>query len=188
MTGKKVASSVLIHHVKVRKRERKKRLFRSIIDYLKSNVYMFAPLVSSQSSGFYSTVTASTSCSGVDASEPICTKNEFSLENVKDYMMSDQYLYAPFFTHQFLFDYAIGTSSSRDTGPTSGSGKTDTNKWNEQMKKLTEEIKDPGKRKKSTRIEELRLGTYPYDKATIVRHVQLQKETVRHVVQQNCHS
>lgn len=64
MTSKKAASSVLIHHVKLRKRGRKKKLLRSIIDYLKSNVYMFAPLVSSQNSGFYSTVSASASCSG----------------------------------------------------------------------------------------------------------------------------
>lgn len=64
MTGKKPGSSLLIHHVKLRKRGRKKRLLRSIIDYLKSNVYMYAPLVSSQSSGFSSTVSASASCSG----------------------------------------------------------------------------------------------------------------------------
>lgn len=56
------------------------------------------------------------------------------------------------------------------------------------MKKLTEEIGDPEQRRKSMRIEELRLGRYPYGKATIVRHVQLQNETVKHVVQQNCHS
>lgn len=64
MTSKKAASSVLIHHVKLRKRGRKKKLLRSIIDYLKSNVYMFAPLVSSQNSGFCSTVSASAPCSG----------------------------------------------------------------------------------------------------------------------------
>lgn len=73
-------------------------------------------------------------------------------------------------------------------GPTSGSEKTYTKKQNEQMKKLSEEIGDPEQRRKSMRIEELRLGRYPYGKATIVRHVQLQKETVKRMVQQNCHS
>lgn len=56
------------------------------------------------------------------------------------------------------------------------------------MKKLSEEIGDPEQRRKSMRIEELRLGRYPYGKATVVRHVQLQKETVKRMVQQNCHS
>ncbi|XP_065850432.1 uncharacterized protein [Euphorbia lathyris] len=74
-------------------RRKKKSLLKKIVDYLKSDSYMFAPLVSHYPSDFLaSNVTVSSSTAGVENRKG---KNKSLVEKVGNYLNSDSYLYAP---------------------------------------------------------------------------------------------
>ncbi|KAI5675592.1 hypothetical protein M9H77_06542 [Catharanthus roseus] len=119
MAKRIVSSSVPIHKVKPMKHgKRKKFLLKRVLDYLKSDNYMCAPLLSFKNLGFCSAPMVSASSPGVNVSEPILVKKKNLLGKVKDYMISDQYLYAPLVDYQPLLPAAISTSSSQDKGKT----------------------------------------------------------------------
>ncbi|KAK2985794.1 hypothetical protein RJ640_023865 [Escallonia rubra] len=86
-----IISSLKIHKKKPMKKKRP--LFKKIADYLKSDTYLFAPLVSSVKG-------ISNTNSGVEG-ENVCEENEKNLlKKVEDYLRSDVYMYAPLIVPQ----------------------------------------------------------------------------------------
>ncbi|KAG5563802.1 hypothetical protein RHGRI_000112 [Rhododendron griersonianum] len=91
---KRGASSLGVHQRKIKKHSRKKKLFKKIFDYLKSDSFLFAPLVSSQPS-VPPTKTLPTATAGVEIMKPHEDENKKLVDKVGDYLKSDSYLYAP---------------------------------------------------------------------------------------------
>ncbi|KAG7972420.1 hypothetical protein I3843_07G182600 [Carya illinoinensis] len=68
----------------------KKKLLKKVVDYLRSDSYMFAPLISSQSR------TLRSSAERAEVREPIReNNNKRSIEKIGEYLKSDTYMYAP---------------------------------------------------------------------------------------------
>ncbi|GAY48477.1 hypothetical protein CUMW_111940, partial [Citrus unshiu] len=78
-----------IKPLKPSKRSRR-RLLKKVVDYLKYDSYMFAPLVNSRS---HQKIKFS-SATGLELKERIKANNKKLLEKIVDYMKSDSYLYA----------------------------------------------------------------------------------------------
>lgn len=117
----------------VRKRN-KKSLLKKVVDYLKSDFYMFAPLVKSRShrkihfssavgiKSFFNLlvfhhfffvfgcVFYSFLFSGMEIKEPVKGKNKKLLEKIVDYMKSDSYLYASLIAPQPMASSRKGTA------------------------------------------------------------------------------
>ncbi|XVE71737.1 hypothetical protein DITRI_Ditri10aG0175800 [Diplodiscus trichospermus] len=70
-------------------KQNKKKFLNSVFDYLKSDCYMFAPLISPP-------------ISGVKMKEPIKGNKKRVLKKVGNYMKSDTYMYAPLVSSQLL--------------------------------------------------------------------------------------
>lgn len=100
--AKKVVSFVPLYKKKLKKRDnREKKVLhklKRVLEFLKSDVYMFAPFVPSQTSDHVDS--CSTASAGIQAYEPFQEKSGDMFGKVKEYMKSDCYMYAPLVTHQ----------------------------------------------------------------------------------------
>ncbi|XP_041019033.1 uncharacterized protein LOC121260975 isoform X3 [Juglans microcarpa x Juglans regia] len=68
----------------------KKKLLKKVVDYLRSDSYMFAPLISSQSK------TLRSSAERAEVREPTReNKNKRLIEKIGEYLKCDTYMYAP---------------------------------------------------------------------------------------------
>ncbi|KAL7193698.1 hypothetical protein ACSBR2_025335 [Camellia fascicularis] len=149
-------------HKKLKKHSKKKGLLKKLIHYLKSDTYMFAPLVSPQPSDFLPTNTLPT---GVEIMKSSKEKDQKLLKKVGEYLKSDCYMYAPLICRQpsHDFDANIVTPPS---GPV----------WH---------------LKRVTTAASTRKITQPSDNShlkssTVLR--QTHRETVKHIAHQNCRS
>ncbi|KAL7097336.1 hypothetical protein ACP275_10G138000 [Erythranthe tilingii] len=154
------------------KRKKLKIAFKKIIDYMKSDTYMFAPLLNHPQSSLPSTFSSS--------GEPIREKEKSELfKGVEDYLNYDSYMYAP-----------IAKESVSDTEiHPSGEGKADTGKASNQIESRTEEttLKDANilnnNRSTEMEVDEICAPKTP----VVVKRNLLQRETIKHVVvHQNC--
>lgn len=177
---KRGASSLGVHQGKIKKHSRKKKLFKKIFDYLKSDSFLFAPLVSSQPS-VPPTKTLPSSTAGVEIMKPHEDENK---KLVGDYLKSDSYLYAPL----------IGPQPSHGVdaniaGPHSGSVRL--------LKRVTAEVSTRMITKKTNQPTEDTLnvigGDEPSENTRLKSRLAVQRtvahrETLKHVVHQHCRS
>ncbi|XP_059459444.1 uncharacterized protein LOC132188996 [Corylus avellana] len=83
----------------------KKKLLKRVVDYLRSDSYMFAPLVSPRSKTFRS------SAIGVEVKEPIKEPNNNRLlKKIGEYLKSDSYMYASLVASSQSISPPIGPS------------------------------------------------------------------------------
>ncbi|EEF34163.1 conserved hypothetical protein [Ricinus communis] len=87
----------------------RKTLLKKVVDYLKSDSYLFAPLISSSprtdhflASKIVSSTSSSTTTSAVEMKENMKGKKKRFAEKVGDYLKSDGYLYAPVFAPKLV--------------------------------------------------------------------------------------
>ncbi|KAL3535284.1 hypothetical protein ACH5RR_003745 [Cinchona calisaya] len=180
--GKKVVYSVPIHKKTLTKRDNKKKKLllklKKVLDFLKSDNYMFAPLVSPQASDHFVS-SCSTTSTGIEANEPFKEKREELFEKVKDYMKSDCYMYAPLVIHQPWL---------RSSVPAVNSATEHARRMEHSLKNVAKEAKDQGQKVKSISFAEQLVDGRPYAGSTVIKHTLLQQETVKHVIKQNCRS
>ncbi|KAJ7955716.1 ATP-dependent RNA helicase [Quillaja saponaria] len=72
----------------------KKKLLKQVVDYLKSDTHMFAPLIPPPTSDLRPRKTIRSSAAGGELKEPI-KKNKRFVEAAEEYLKSDYYMYAP---------------------------------------------------------------------------------------------
>ncbi|CAL5376516.1 unnamed protein product [Camellia sinensis] len=89
-------------HKKFKKHSKKKGLLKKVIHYLKSDTYMFAPLVSPQPSDFLPRNTLPT---GVEIMKSSKEKDQKLLKKVGEYLKSDCYMYAPLICRKPSHDF-----------------------------------------------------------------------------------
>ncbi|KAL8040944.1 hypothetical protein ABFX02_10G133000 [Erythranthe guttata] len=151
------------------KRKKLKIVFKKIIDYLKSDTYMFAPLLNHHPQ---SSLPSTFSSFG----EPIREKEKKELfKGVEDYLNYDSYMYAPI---------AKESVSDCEIHP-SGEGKTNTGKASNQVEETT--LKDANilnnNRSTEMEVDDICAPKTP----VVVKRNLLQRETIKHVVvHQNC--
>lgn len=180
---KRGASSLGVHQRKIKKHSRKTKLLKKIFDYLKSDSFLFAPLVSSQPS-VPPTKTLPTATAGVEIMKPQEDENKKLVDKVGDYLKSDSYLYAPL----------IGPQPSHGVdaniaGPHSGSVRL--------LKRVTAEVSTRIITKKTNLPTEDTLnvigGDEPSENTRLKNHLAVQRsvahqETLKHAVHQHCRS
>ncbi|XP_059637568.1 uncharacterized protein LOC132279569 isoform X2 [Cornus florida] len=166
-------------HSTILKKRNKKGLLKKVVDYLKSDSYMFAPLISSPTFDFSSPTTSST---GVETEKPIEEKNKKLLKKVGDYLKSDCYMYAP-----LLVPQSSVSATTRRVSPNKGAT------WYLKRVstaisagKVTKKKNQPIKQTANVIGEAQSLGGYPLERNNIVRRTTTHKEMVKHMVHQNC--
>ncbi|XP_054790495.1 uncharacterized protein LOC129295921 [Prosopis cineraria] len=83
-----------VHKTKGFKSGKKKHLVKRVVDYLKSDTFLYAPLLSSVPPDFRSLDTLHSSDRVVEFKKPVIENKPF-LEELGDYVRSDVFMYAP---------------------------------------------------------------------------------------------
>ncbi|KAH7860876.1 hypothetical protein Vadar_019039 [Vaccinium darrowii] len=180
---KRGVSSLGVHKRKLKKHTRKKRIFKKMVAYLKSDSYLFGPLVSSQPSDFPPTITVPSFATGVEMMKPSEEENKKLLEKVEDYLKSDSYMYAPL----------IGPQPSRAGGANSASPQSGPVRH---LKRVTEVSTTKLTKKTNQPTEDIVTGAggdVPSENTRLKSRIAVQRtvahrETVKHVVHQHCRS
>ncbi|KAF7838093.1 uncharacterized protein G2W53_006575 [Senna tora] len=159
-------------HLRVQKKKAfkrgKKHLLKRVVDYLNSDSFMYAPLLSD----YCSPHTIPSSAKVVELKKPMIPDKPF-LEQVGDYMKSDVYMYAP----------VVGSSLSPQVAESLQSYRrirmaVSTTRLTLKVNQLTDHSGNVNQ------ISENHLPlTAPFDQPA-----QGHKETVKHTVYQTCHS
>ncbi|XP_034698979.1 uncharacterized protein LOC117924473 [Vitis riparia] len=108
MIEKRVASGSGVQNKRPMRKNNKKKWLQKVLDYLKSDSYMFAPLI------FHPTNSAA--APGVEMTTPIKEDNRTLLEKVEEYLKSDNYMYAPLIITQPMHVPAAKAIESPQTG------------------------------------------------------------------------
>ncbi|XVF47806.1 hypothetical protein PTKIN_Ptkin03bG0140600 [Pterospermum kingtungense] len=145
-------------------KQNKKKFLNDVLHYLKSDCYMFAPLISS-------------SFSGVKMKEPIKGDQKRVLKKVGEYMKSDTYMYAPLVSSQLTGSPPSGQTQCIRKVTMEVSRRMLNLKENHQSTEPANVIADKQPCKDSCP------GTITADNETVGR-----EETVKHVVYQHCRS
>ncbi|KAL6523402.1 hypothetical protein OROGR_017005 [Orobanche gracilis] len=178
--AKKVVS-VALHPKKTKKKPIKhisktgklKTLLRNVLCYLKSDTYMFARLFYPHSSRLKS----SPDSSGEMFFEPMNKKEKKNLaKNVKDYLKCDCYMYAPI----LVLKDTVADSATLPLGDQCGKTAGVSSDVGDQMELRMEETT-----MNSSREVENEDISNPTRRIVVERNM-LQRETVKHVVHQNC--
>ncbi|KAL3642992.1 hypothetical protein CASFOL_013807 [Castilleja foliolosa] len=141
------------------KTKRLKNVLKNVLNYMKSDTYMFAPLISSDP---YNPTTPIASFGG-----------EISCENVKEYLKCDCYMYAP-----FIIDSSCDNPNpdqEDQCGEKAGKGCV----GDHQMEPIMEETATQD----GNTVREFENGDL--GRRYIVKNNLLHRETVKHVVHQN---
>ncbi|KAI5348957.1 hypothetical protein L3X38_001844 [Prunus dulcis] len=159
----------------------KKKLLKKVIDFLISNSYMFAPLISHPPHGFSSPMKTRASITGVEGRKPIKGDNKRLLKKVGDYLKSDSYMYVP-----LLASPASASTSSPPKGSSKYLKKVVTManserklflKYNKSNERFTNVIAE----------DQASKGCLP-EKVLSEQQSVVHKETVKHVVHHSCRS
>lgn len=164
------------------KRNHKKRLLKKVAEYLKSDTYMFAPLISSPASP--PKITRSIIITGEEVKKPIKEEKKRMLQKVGEYLKSDSYMYASLIDPQ----PSLGTDviiMSPPTGPTSNlkrvTTESPTRNATKESNQRTEEVTN-------VMLEKEFSKGYTSETGTLNQHTQGRQEMVKHMVIQNCRS
>ncbi|XP_073157845.1 uncharacterized protein [Henckelia pumila] len=156
------------------KRTRLRTIFRKFFDYMKSDTYMFSPLISPQSPATFSPASL-----GEGFSEPIKRKEKKLVRELEEYLKCDCHMYAP-----MVLDSAVETTSA-PTGVRSQRKEIPSVRCNLIGQSSEKTMQDSRNRKDNIR-EIARNDCSTPTRRIAVKHALTQKETVKHVVHQNC--
>ncbi|KAL0453843.1 UNVERIFIED_CONTAM: hypothetical protein Slati_1362400 [Sesamum latifolium] len=157
----------------LKRRSRRKQLttaFKKVFNYMKSDTYMFAPLVYPQPRHTSSSV----SLGEVVSFEPIKGKDKELVKDVEEYLRCDCYLYSPLFVDSAPRSVGVGGRRKVDIGTLCG-----------EMEPAVEERRRQGQ-DSTISLRETDDDSYNPLRRVAVRHIMLQKENVKHVVKRNC--
>lgn len=178
MTKKVVSFASTLHKKKPIKRSNKRTrlrtIFRKFFNYMKSDTYMFSPLISPQSSDTFTPDSL-----GEGFGEPIKKKEKKLVQELDQYLKCDCYMYAP-----MVLDSAVETTSA-PTGVRSQRKENPSVSCNLIGQSSEKTMRDSGNRMDN--FKEIA----PDDCCTptrriAIKHALAHKETVKPVVHQNC--
>ncbi|KAA8535451.1 hypothetical protein F0562_030454 [Nyssa sinensis] len=176
-----MASVVHKKNLKIRSR---KKLFKKVVDYLRSDSYMFAPLISSRPSHFPSTK-ISFSATGIETTKPIKENNKKLLKKFGDYLKSDCFMYAPLVVPQPSHCFDTKTINSPHTGPDIYLRRVTTTI---SVGTISRNTNQPTEQTENVIRENRRLDDYSLNRSTVARQTRAHREMVKHMVDQNCRS
>ncbi|KAK4404443.1 hypothetical protein Sango_0812900 [Sesamum angolense] len=160
----------------LKRRSRRKQLttaFRKVFKYMKSDTYMFAPVIYPQPRHTSSSVS---SAGEVVSFEPIKGKEKELVKDVEEYLRCDCYMYSPLFVDSAPRILGVGGRKKGDIGTTV---------CDEMELAAVEERR----RQDQDSMNSLRETDDSYNnpvRRIAVRHIMLRKENVKHVVKRNC--
>ncbi|KAK3435524.1 hypothetical protein EUGRSUZ_C00213 [Eucalyptus grandis] len=154
----------------LKKRPTKRSKRRGLLSYLRSNSYMFAPLISRSGSHLFPQKTLLFSDTGGRARE----ENERSLvENIGEYLKSDSYMYAPIVDIEESKHAVAGPICQLERAFVVSSARKTT-------------MDDQSTNQSATLIVENHLSNDDHPEISLTGHSFGQRETVKHMVYQNC--
>lgn len=160
------------HKIKI---ELKKSL-KTFVNYLKSNSYMYSPLLSSGFSPRNPIFT--TTGGGLKETKEALRENKL-VKKVGDYLKSDSYMYAPL----TILPQTSSLSSHPSKSTTGGAQYSKETALSASKAKIAEKTNLPLKQ-----TENQQAGSYSSPRSTVVRHTLSYRETVKHMIPQNCRS
>ncbi|KAK4344447.1 hypothetical protein RND71_037541 [Anisodus tanguticus] len=168
--GKEVA----FVHVKKKpmKKKRRNQLFNKVLDYLKSDTFMFAPLYSQSSSSLPH---------GIGEDKPLEGHDKKLVSKIGDYLKSDDYLYAP-----------LLISPPRDSAETIHVSKVpiqeemDRKRSADVLKGRTGKADEPGRKTVNVISKDHKMDGFPHTRSPMVARTRVRRETVKHMIYQNC--
>ncbi|KAK9275782.1 hypothetical protein L1049_023051 [Liquidambar formosana] len=175
-----------VHKKKPIKRD-KKRLLKKVVDYLKSDCHMFAPLISSPPSDFSTSRITSSSPTGVEIKEPIKEKSKGMVKEVGEYLKSDSYMYASLIFPQPSHVLATKVIRSPPTvaGPLCYLKRVTTSI---STRKVVKEIILPTEQVENVILEKQSSECSTPETGIVNKRTQGHREMLKHMVYQNCRS
>ncbi|BBG92936.1 hypothetical protein Prudu_000806 [Prunus dulcis] len=152
----------------------KKKLLKKVIDFLISNSYMFAPLISHPPHGFSSPMKTRASITG---RKPIKGDNKRLLKKVGDYLKSDSYMYVPCLLHLHQPVLVALLKYLKKVVTMANSERKLFLKYNKSNERFTNVIAE----------DQASKGCLP-EKVLSEQQSVVHKETVKHVVHHSCRS
>uniref|UniRef100_A0A2C9ULW6 Uncharacterized protein n=1 Tax=Manihot esculenta TaxID=3983 RepID=A0A2C9ULW6_MANES len=152
------------------KRNKKRKLLKKVVDYLKSDTYMFAPLISPTATHHFlaSRIATSFTASTPNFSCPCMDCMKGRTEKVVEYLKSDSFFYAPLFASQQI------ASSHRGFG--------------EYWKQETMQVSRGRKDDEATTVKALNIRADEEMSNVSGQKKLVHRESVKHVVFQSCRS
>ncbi|XP_009594762.1 uncharacterized protein [Nicotiana tomentosiformis] len=168
--------------------KKKNQLFNKVLDYLKSDSFMFAPLFSSQHFHFPSAESLSSAPTAVEESKPKEGNDKKLVSEIGDYLKSDTYLYAPLVISQ-PWDSAdiLAETVKVSKGPVPIQEEMDKKRSADVIKGGIEKVNEPG-RKTTVNVvyKDQNMDGIPDTRSTMVTRTRVRRETVKHMIYQNC--
>lgn len=159
-------------HLKKKPMKKKKQLFNKVLDYLKSDTFMFAPLCSS-----------SRFSSSSSSSDKLFHKKEL-VTKIGDYLKADTYMYAPLVISQPSdWDW---DSLHLSKGPVPIQEEMDRKRSADVLKGGTGKADEAGRKTVNVVSKDHNMDGFPHTRFPIVTRTQLRRETVKHTIYQNC--
>ncbi|KAL3353094.1 hypothetical protein AABB24_020868, partial [Solanum stoloniferum] len=148
---------------------KQKQFFNKVIDYLKSDTFMFAPLCSSSFS------------SGIEeVSKPLEGNDEKLFSKIGDYLMADNYMYAPLVISQ-PWDLVHVSK-----GPVPIQEEVDKKRSADVLKGATGKADAAGRKTVTVVSKDHNMDGFPHNKNPMVTRTRVRRETVKHMIYQNC--
>ncbi|TMW88611.1 hypothetical protein EJD97_018321 [Solanum chilense] len=148
---------------------KRKQFFNKVIDYLKSDTFMFAPLCSSSFS------------SGIEEdSKPLEGNDEKLVSKIGDYLMADNYMYAPLLNSQpwDLVHVSKGSVPIQE--------EVEKKRSADVLKGATGKADEAGRKTVTVVSKDHRIDDFPHNKSPMVTRTRVRRETVKHMIYQNC--
>ncbi|XP_009798190.1 uncharacterized protein LOC107772399 [Nicotiana tabacum] len=167
--------------------KKKNQLFSKVLDYLKSDSFMFAPLFSSQLSHFPSAESSSFAPTGIEESKPKEGNDKKLVSEIGDYLKSDTYLYSPLVISQpWDSDDIPAETVQVSKGPVPIQEQIVKKRSGDVIKGRTEKVNEPGRKTVNVVRKDQNMDGIPDARSTMVTRTRVRRETVKHMIYQNC--
>ncbi|XP_019157334.1 PREDICTED: uncharacterized protein LOC109153890 isoform X2 [Ipomoea nil] len=181
---KKTTMSLVAERRPLMKKKNKKtqlQYFKKVFDYLFSDDYMFAPLLSSHFSS------PNTSSIGIEESSAKVHGDKDFVDKVGDYLKCDCYLYSPLvITQPWLISSSAHALASQRAGLHCLPAKKDI-RSNSDVEDLLKELADktdkPAVEKTAISVSKEQINLKGlHDRSTIIKRSRVRRETVKHII------
>lgn len=196
-------SAVHLKKKPMKKRSSKrKQLFNKVLDYLKSDTFMFAPLYSSRFSSVESSSSVPTrECSvfdfsnsdgsynigqGIEEDKPLEGNDKNLVCKIGDYLKSDTYMYAPLVISQPWGSAATPTETVHiSKGPVPIQEEIDRKRSADVLKGGTGKVDKAGRKTVNVVGKDHNMDGFPHTRSSMVTRIRGHRETVKHMIYQN---
>ncbi|MCD7447942.1 hypothetical protein HAX54_036310 [Datura stramonium] len=177
-------SAVHLKKKSMKKRNSKrKQLFNKVLDYLKSDTFMFAPLYSSH----FSTVESSSSVpTRIEEDKPLEGNDKKFISKICEYLKADTYMYAPLVISRTRDSAATPTETVHiSKGPVPTQEERERKRSADAPKGGIGKVDKAGRKTVNVVGKDHNMDGFPHTRSRMVTRIRRHRETVKHMIYQN---